>query len=225
MLRMASSLRDELKAIPRWARVAFAARCARRVEPLLRVAWPDVRSDHVAAVARAIDYAEKSAARAEADSELARGLALSADIVAERAASNTEAVARGGAYDVAHAATNAVGAVAYLKEAVSGAYYAAVDAASALAKIVGEDDTAIRADLEQLRKTARKARWTSETAVPPTFFAPLPPREAPPPRLSEDEAARIEAYRAWERAGRPSLSPADQERMYFEALDRVRRQR
>ena len=38
-----------------------------------------------------------------------------------------------------------------------------------------------------------------------------------------EQQARLEAYFAWERAGRPILSQAEQERMYLEALDAVRR--
>jgi hypothetical protein len=43
--------------------------------------------------------------------------------------------------------------------------------------------------------------------------------------LSEDGEARREAYVAWEREGRPSLSPEEQMRMYYEALHRIRRKR
>jgi hypothetical protein len=40
---------------------------------------------------------------------------------------------------------------------------------------------------------------------------------------NEEEAARLEAFQAWERAGRPSLSRDQEERQYFDALERVRR--
>ena len=40
---------------------------------------------------------------------------------------------------------------------------------------------------------------------------------------TEDEAAKLEAYSAWKRAGCPTLSKPEQDRMYFEALEKVRR--
>jgi hypothetical protein len=36
----------EIRQLPRWARVAFAARCARRVLPLVRHYWKDAPEDH-----------------------------------------------------------------------------------------------------------------------------------------------------------------------------------
>jgi hypothetical protein len=45
-----------------WSRVAFAARCARRVQPLFREAWPDAIERRKAAIEEAITLAEQSAA-------------------------------------------------------------------------------------------------------------------------------------------------------------------
>jgi hypothetical protein len=144
-------------------------------------------------------------------------LALHADNASDRAEFSAE-VSASAAYPAAHAAANAVGAVAYIAEAATGAYYAASDAADALAK-VGQLHDAILADLELLTRSAREHGWNDSTPVPPESFPPLPPV------LSEDEEARLEAYYAWERAGRPSLSPEQQRERYFEALERVRRTR
>ena len=44
--------------LPRWARVAFAARCARHVFPLLAQHWPEIPSTRSDAVRSAIDLAE-----------------------------------------------------------------------------------------------------------------------------------------------------------------------
>ncbi len=54
--------REELQGLPRWARVAFAARCARRVQPLFKLLWPEAPRKHIAAVDRAITLAELLAA-------------------------------------------------------------------------------------------------------------------------------------------------------------------
>lgn len=48
--------------LPHWARVAFAARCARLVQPLFIENWPNARPERHDAVARAIMLAEQSAA-------------------------------------------------------------------------------------------------------------------------------------------------------------------
>jgi hypothetical protein len=56
----------EVRQLPRWARVAFAARCARRVEPLLKLHWPEAPQQDVQAVGMAIRAAEIAAARADA---------------------------------------------------------------------------------------------------------------------------------------------------------------
>jgi hypothetical protein len=45
-----------------WSRVAFAARCARRVQPLFAEAWPDATAARKEAVERAIALAERSVA-------------------------------------------------------------------------------------------------------------------------------------------------------------------
>ena len=169
---MALPIRDELTDLPRWACVAFAARCARRVLPLFARAWPAAPRRFSYAVARAVTLAERAAAHAGADPDHARALALEADLAAEQAASDAEA-GRTAAYSAAHAAVNAVGAAAWPEEAASGAYYAATDAADALAQIVGEPGDAILADLELLRAAVRRDKWTARTGVPPAFFPPL----------------------------------------------------
>jgi hypothetical protein len=53
---------DELKTLPRWAIVAFAARCARRVEPLFNINWSNAAQEHKEPVFQAIKLAEESAA-------------------------------------------------------------------------------------------------------------------------------------------------------------------
>jgi hypothetical protein len=52
--------------LPHWTRVAFAARCARRVQPLFAQAWPNATPDRVTAVEQAIALAERSAAEQRA---------------------------------------------------------------------------------------------------------------------------------------------------------------
>ncbi len=50
-----------LDELPHWQRVAFAARCARCVLPLLSRFWPDIPGERLRSVERAIELAEQSA--------------------------------------------------------------------------------------------------------------------------------------------------------------------
>lgn len=51
-----------LASLPHWKRVAFAARCARRVQPLFEKYWPKAPAKYANAVRQAIALAEQSAA-------------------------------------------------------------------------------------------------------------------------------------------------------------------
>lgn len=53
--------KEEILQLPRWAQVAFAARCARRVEPLFLNNWPDAPLKHVEAVSHAVAAVEQFA--------------------------------------------------------------------------------------------------------------------------------------------------------------------
>lgn len=59
-------MRVDPKRLPHWSRVAFAARCARRVQPLFAHAWPDAIPGRAGAVERAITLAEQSVAEERA---------------------------------------------------------------------------------------------------------------------------------------------------------------
>jgi len=163
--------RDALTSLPRWALVAYAARCARRVEPLFHKAWPEAPHHLLTAVAEAVEYAEQAAANAHSQKDLAQYHANAADAAAARADSASQAVAESGAYFAAHAAANAVGAVAYESEAVAAAYYAASDASAAISAISNWDPEVILADLELVGALAREHHWTDETPVPPGIFS------------------------------------------------------
>src|SRR4051794_10395189 len=53
---------QEIDRLPRLARVAFAARCARRVLPKFRQAWPDAPAVYAEAVRAAVELAERTGA-------------------------------------------------------------------------------------------------------------------------------------------------------------------
>ena len=55
----------DLRRLRHWSRVAFAARCARRVQPLFAEAWPDAAENRKEAVEQAITLAELATTRKE----------------------------------------------------------------------------------------------------------------------------------------------------------------
>ncbi len=55
--------KNEIQQLPKWAQVSFAARCARRVQPLFVAFWHDAPQEHVDAIERAISVTEKVAAK------------------------------------------------------------------------------------------------------------------------------------------------------------------
>jgi hypothetical protein len=147
----------ELLALPRRARVAFAARCARRVEPIFTQRWPGAPRESVWAVQHAITQAERfanpdvgtgtfdatpamvaaSAAKATADTNVAAQAAQAADAAFTACATdhgaNHAAYAAYAAYAAAYAARAAAdtspSAAVYVT--VNGAFGAADEALTA----------------------------------------------------------------------------------------------
>jgi len=58
--------KEEVSQLARWARVAFAARCAKRVQPILERTWPDVSPEDIAVIKKAILSTEDAATNARA---------------------------------------------------------------------------------------------------------------------------------------------------------------
>ncbi|MGE3424826.1 MAG: hypothetical protein AB7N24_22490 [Dehalococcoidia bacterium] len=177
---------QELRTLPRWAIVAYAARCARRVLPL----HPGDSRDHPL-VASEISVAEMSAAgdtgaaRAAADATQAAAIARAAG--AARAAEASDAAraadAAAAAAYAAYDADDAYYAAARAADAAHAAYYAVARAAAYAAY---DADAAAAADAAraaalrdyELLVTAA-ASWTEDTHVPPEFFGPIWPDGEP----------------------------------------------
>ncbi len=162
---------DELSQIPRWARVAFAARCARRVAPL---AAEIESTEHYAAMRRAIEHSENAAAagiRADVPA-LASEMRRAADTVGLRPAL--------GAVDAAHCAIlEAMVDPARLSEYRNYVHSAARGAQFAFEHgnlaWIEPGARAMRRDFELLKATSETERWTDETPVPPEFFGAVWP--------------------------------------------------
>ena len=179
---------QELSRLPRRAVVAFAARCARHVQPIF-AAWPGATQEHIAAVDRAISLAEAYGAALAAHAHAA--YAANAAAYAANAAAYAAAYA---AYAAADAAANAADAAANAAYAAGNAAYAAANAAYAAAReplIV-----VMRRDYDLLAQAAQQQHWTDDTPVPPTFFGPLWPNGEPPawPQPASAQPSAIEIY-------------------------------
>lgn len=169
---------NEIEKLPRWARVAFAARCARRVLPLFGVAWPEAKQFHFGSVENDVEVSELAASLARAparggDDDVA-ATALEAHI---KKAAGAQAVARAARraaraadcdpnidveYDLYNFATEGMEAAAEASDSVS------IDIRPA-----------IRRDFDHLAALAQWQHWTDDTPVPQDVFGPLWP-EGPP---------------------------------------------
>ena len=170
---------DELRALPRWARVAFAARCAARVLPFIRHLWNDGPPQHPQAVEHAVRVAE-TAGRSAADhgeSLLARDTVFAAADSPLRAATHAAAAyAAGWAADaVVSAAASDFTATRAGQEAARAIFETATIDTPLTAQL-----RCIRRDFVRLKKLARKEKWTDDTPVPPEVFGPMWPEGVAP---------------------------------------------
>ena len=166
---------EEIRQLPRWARVAFAAHCARRVLPLYAADWPDAPPHRAAAVDQAVRYAEVAATTLVADAAEARGTAADA----RETAAEAERLGRLVAADIAHAAAAAADAVRAAADAERDVTDATRDTARAAAAAAlraaaaFRDESAgalIRRDFDAVLSHALANGWTAGTAVPPDTF-------------------------------------------------------
>lgn len=182
--------------LPRWARVAFAARCARRVMPLFKKYWPNATKEHLTAVAKAVSVAETAARAAAIDASHTAYPAYPAHAAADAA----YAAAHAAAY-AAHAATSAAYAAhaytAHIADAyaVADAAYAADAAWKALVTTATVRTvhtlSAPTRDFARLLLLAKEQNWTDDTPVPPEVFGPMWDGD-PPPWWVEDVTAGLE---------------------------------
>jgi hypothetical protein len=178
---------EAMRALPRWARVAFAAKCGRRVQPLLRQFGANPHPDVLQAFDQAITLAEQSAAQAGPAPGLEEALRQAAtyaptmaglaqmrqpgsaptpvptsDIIDYAVAATARAAAT--CAHEAGAGNDAASAVAALES-----YHWAVHAA--LTAGVRGTDVVLRYDFWFLRDASDPAAFTDGTPVPPESFA------------------------------------------------------
>jgi hypothetical protein len=176
---------DEILKLPRWARVAFAARCARRVFPYFRD-WKKADDKQVKAVEQAISLAENDASNGHVSAATARAAdaadaaarAADADAAARAADAAAKAAAAAAGYAAGYAAAARAAAARAAASAASAARAAAAAAASAAAAAAYAAADAksirfIRSDYERLIQLSSRLHWTDETPVPPEVFDTL----------------------------------------------------
>lgn len=171
----------DLKILPRWACVAFAARCARRVQPLFDQIWPSAPAEHREAIDKAIKVAESSARAAStiafpidnANNALraARAPKVAASYAARTAANAAEAAANeaaDAAYFAFQAAINAANASAYATAATAETLAVVANRAASV--------RAMWSDVDYLRAEAFTKQLTEDSPVDPDSCGPLWPK-------------------------------------------------
>jgi hypothetical protein len=171
---------EEIQPLPRWARLAFAARCIRRAMPLLRAP-----ADQVEVIERAVALTEQATRQGQAGDDLADAAAAAYTMVLntldyaphagdahpvsdEAAALVTCAVAHAAAFAAEAATIPAAKMAGYLlAESVGFAIQAHVEAQ---AMQIPEVIAAMRADLQLLHEGAVRGRWGDQSPMPAGLF-------------------------------------------------------
>ncbi len=174
---------EELAMLPRWARVAFAARCARRMLPLLQHFMPNSKE--------LLRIGESTVLAAEAGVD-SPGMAHLTDVLADAAkrlardcfALDSQGFAAANALDSARFAALAASdpMLGYDSDAMACATQAIHRAEMGETSYAWESSLhhAMKHDFDLLTEAARQNGWTDETPIPPpAFFGPIWP-EGPP---------------------------------------------
>ena len=158
--------REEFQSLPHGARVVLAARCARRVLPLLVQNWPDAPEEELE---RALALVEQSARQARVDPRLAEVSAAVNSLVERSAQSSNQSEPASFIRGRAARAVAAAALTACTPPEQSGpqafAAYEYAKAAAGCAYLV-LFDPGIRRDFDCLRDAALREHWTDDSAVP-----------------------------------------------------------
>ena len=161
---------DEIAKLTGLARVAFAARCARRVFPVVWYDWSEVPADQLTKVRATVLVAEQSAVCPNPPA--AHALACDIRVVGNTAAKAGRSAAAAAVF-AAHGAAAAI-ALGYGQ----GIADAVMHTATAILQVCSDptDLLYIRRDFERFRWLAKKHGWTDDTPVSPDLVGPLWPR-------------------------------------------------
>jgi hypothetical protein len=199
---------DDLKKMPLRAIVAYAARCARRVQPLFRLVTEDIAgfTQYEAAVDRALSLAERFCVGDESEYHTLAAAADAAATAADEVAACAPARAFAAAANAARAAANAAKAAVRATAAADHAYAAATTTA----------DHAAARDFEALLTLYSRGWFGRENRIDPTEHGPLGslwPRPTLTPTAAgwsewtiSGFAEASERYRSWSPLTRGVLS-------------------
>lgn len=156
---------EEIAKLPRWARVAFAARCAIRVFPLYSAYWPEGRV-HQELEARTLRECEESAR--EAKLQYTKRVAFGTVFQGMHPLSSVASTAVADAFGVLLASGGDPTDVLRTVKNIQTGLATAIDLTAF-----------IRRDFDQLFRSSVSSDWTADSPVPPEVFGPLWP-EGPP---------------------------------------------
>jgi hypothetical protein len=155
---------SEVANLPRWAKIAFASRCARRLLPLININPGELASDQKIAVATVVRAVEQSAAIAT----------LQAQTIKTAVRVVKDSVLIGDGNDAANAAL----AAAHLSACNTAQI--TVTTLQRLANVRTLRFVLLpRRDFDHILQLAKEQNWTDDTPVPPTVFGPMWNREPP----------------------------------------------
>lgn len=188
---------DEIARLPRWAQVAFAARCARRVLPMFLRNWRDAPSSYAKRLTWAVEIGERSAARAGAGEDWAPPAGALSCALYVCDAVNNAAVDHERAIEVINATTVAVAKFKDKPEDIFDSHIGEVfrvlisHASGAIANGMASSEESyiaalpvansiLRRDFDRLMYLTKAQKWTDDTSVPPTIFGVMWPDGLPP---------------------------------------------
>lgn len=169
---------EDIIGLPKSAITAFAARCARRVEPLFARNWSGAPEFRVKALDQAITAAERAAA---ASPEQVLSLRTQAEFTMNmaRAAADAADAAAGQVAESGHSGINPAGAGARAVAsavAVAGARdlsSAAESAADCVALILSLRPALLgpmKRDLDNLKRIAKREEWNNQSQITQSYF-------------------------------------------------------
>jgi hypothetical protein len=170
----------DMRTIPRWARVALAARTLRRVQPLLLASWPKATKKFQQSIEWAIAEGESAATQGSPTPDLEDAGAAAVKVMGDRPMNAVTA------YYLASAASDvsfsgqqlsASRARAALEQAHWAVYFFEKDHDAPGAERAMSE--AIWNDFQQLKEASKLEKWTDLTTVAPDFFGPMWPNESP----------------------------------------------
>jgi hypothetical protein len=197
--------REEIGKLPRWARVALAARAVRRVQPLFKIALPEANSRQLQSIENAITLAEQSAKECfESDHPYTKKIQEAIE-VSERLAKLILKQSPSAAW-IALASVRALSAALV---ACKGNRVLVADHASEAIEAVLESNSnesirsGIASDWQKLLKLIEAEEWTKDTPVAPKVFGTIKQAITSPANGSEENNSRKKTQKT--QKGKPKV--------------------